>query len=85
MQNGYRGSARPASSGDVNQASNHVIQGWSSSSARASRDQARVQRHAIRRLRVDDLLGGAKEAILEHEGQDYRLRITSNHKLILTK
>jgi hemin uptake protein HemP len=39
----------------------------------------------IPRLRVTDLLGGAKEAILEHEGQLYRLRITSNRKLILTK
>lgn len=36
-------------------------------------------------LRVADLLGSAKEAILEHEGQFYRLRITSNRKLILTK
>ncbi|HZT49290.1 MAG TPA: hemin uptake protein HemP [Hyphomicrobiaceae bacterium] len=39
----------------------------------------------LRRWRVVELLGDAKEAILEHEGQDYRLRITSNRKLILTK
>ncbi|MDF3072960.1 MAG: Hemin uptake protein hemP [Alphaproteobacteria bacterium] len=37
------------------------------------------------RLRSTDLLGGAREAIIEH-GQDlYRLRLTSNGKLILTK
>lgn len=42
-------------------------------------------RPGIPRLRVTDLLGSAKEAILEHEGQLYRLRITSNRKLILTK
>jgi hemin uptake protein HemP len=37
------------------------------------------------RLRSSDLLGGAREAIIEH-GQDlYRLRLTSNGKLILTK
>jgi hemin uptake protein HemP len=30
-------------------------------------------------------LGGDREAILEHDGQDYRLRITANGKLILTK
>jgi hemin uptake protein HemP len=47
--------------------------------------QSGVQAPAIRRLRVVELLGEAKEAILEHEGQDYRLRITSNRKLILTK
>lgn len=39
----------------------------------------------LRRLKVSDLLAGGREAILEHEGQDYRLRITSNGKLILTK
>jgi hemin uptake protein HemP len=34
---------------------------------------------------VSDLLGEGREAILEHGGQEYRLRITSNGKLILTK
>jgi hemin uptake protein HemP len=38
-----------------------------------------------RRLKVSDLLAGAREAFLEHGGQDYRLRITANGKLILTK
>lgn len=38
-----------------------------------------------RRLKVSELLGGEREAILEHSGQDYRLRITANGKLILTK
>ncbi len=38
-----------------------------------------------RRLKVSELLEGEREAILEHGGQDYRLRITGNGKLILTK
>jgi len=38
-----------------------------------------------RRLKVSELLEGGREAILEHEGQDYRLRITASGKLILTK
>ncbi len=38
-----------------------------------------------RRLKVSDLLAGEREAILEHSGQDYRLRITASGKLILTK
>jgi hemin uptake protein HemP len=38
-----------------------------------------------RRLKVSELLGGGREAILEHDGQEYRLRITANGKLILTK
>ncbi len=37
------------------------------------------------RVLVSDILQGGREAILEHDGQDYRLRITANGKLILTK
>jgi hemin uptake protein HemP len=39
----------------------------------------------LRRLKVTELLAGEREAILEHSGQDYRLRITASGKLILTK
>jgi hemin uptake protein HemP len=38
-----------------------------------------------RRVKVSDLLGHDREVILEHAGQDYRLRVTSKGKLILTK
>jgi len=38
-----------------------------------------------RHVKVSELLAGEREAILEHDGQDYRLRITANGKLILTK
>lgn len=38
-----------------------------------------------RRIKVSELLAGQREAILEHSGQDYRLRITASGKLILTK
>ena len=42
-------------------------------------------RQALPRLRSSELLSGSREAIIEH-GQDlYRLRLTSNGKLILTK
>lgn len=37
------------------------------------------------RYRVDELLKGSREAVLVHRGQEYRLRITSTGKLILTK
>jgi hemin uptake protein HemP len=36
-------------------------------------------------LDVRDLLGGAKEVIILHAGERYRLRVTANDKLILTK
>ena len=39
----------------------------------------------LRRLKVSELLAGEREIILEHNGQEYRLRITANGKLILTK
>ncbi len=37
------------------------------------------------RVSVAELLQGGREAILVHDGSDYRLRITANGKLILTK
>lgn len=38
-----------------------------------------------RRLKLTDLLGSGREAVIEHDGHDYHLRITSKGKLILTK
>lgn len=34
---------------------------------------------------IEHLVGGGREAFIRHEGQTYRLRITANRKLILTK
>lgn len=39
----------------------------------------------VPRFLVTDLIRGGREVILVHDGQEYRLRITSNGKLILTK
>jgi hemin uptake protein HemP len=39
----------------------------------------------VKRIAVSDLLGGGREAVLLHDGDEYRLRLTSNGKLILTK
>ncbi len=38
-----------------------------------------------RRIAIRELLGEGREAVLLHEGTEYRLRLTSNGKLILTK
>lgn len=43
------------------------------------------QRKMRRRVRVADLLQDADELIIEHGQEEYRLRLTSNSKLILTK
>lgn len=39
----------------------------------------------IRRLDSGTLLKGAREIIIVHRGQEYRLRVTRAEKLILTK
>jgi hemin uptake protein HemP len=39
----------------------------------------------VRRIKLSDLLAGGREAVLLHDGAEYRLRLTSNGKLILTK
>jgi hemin uptake protein HemP len=36
-------------------------------------------------VNVRDLLGAAREVILVHQGEHYRLRVTAKDKLILTK
>jgi hemin uptake protein HemP len=37
------------------------------------------------RIEIGALLGEKREAILMHNGEAYRLRVTANNKLILTK
>lgn len=40
---------------------------------------------ARRRLSSSELFGETRELVIEHAGEEYRLRITSQGKLILTK
>lgn len=39
----------------------------------------------VRRLAATDIFADAEEVIIDYAGQSYRLRITRNGKLILTK
>lgn len=39
----------------------------------------------VKRIAISEILDGAREAVLLHDGTEYRLRLTSNGKLILTK
>ena len=48
-------------------------------------DNARPATAARRRLSSAELLGQAREVIIEHADGEYRLRLTSQGKLILTK
>ncbi|MGH8681200.1 MAG: hemin uptake protein HemP [Burkholderiales bacterium] len=36
------------------------------------------------RIRSEELLRGSHELVIEHQGREYRLRLTQNGKLILT-
>jgi hemin uptake protein HemP len=53
--------------------------------AAAAREPRRLAVQPVPRIAVEALLAGGKEAILLHDGTEYRLRLTSNGKLILTK
>lgn len=48
-------------------------------------EPVRVSASASRRVPVSDILGEEREVLLIHNGEAYRLRITANNKLILTK
>lgn len=37
------------------------------------------------RISIETILRGKQEVIIEHRDEEYRLRITSNGKLLLTK
>lgn len=52
--------------------------------ALAARRSARPPMPA-RRMPSQRLLEGARELVIEHQGQEYHLRLTRNDKLILTK
>jgi hemin uptake protein HemP len=49
----------------------------------ANSPQEAHQRHAA--IRSETLFGPRRELLIEHAGSIYRLRITQNNKLILTK
>lgn len=53
-----------------------------------SGDAAQAERAPVRAslvLNSNDLLQGRNEVMIRHDGQDYRLRVTRQNKLILTK
>ncbi len=47
--------------------------------------QGSMSNRTVRSIPVQDLLQGRKEVIIKHGQEEYRLRMTSNAKLILTK
>jgi hemin uptake protein HemP len=51
----------------------------------AEQKRAGAEPGAPARVPIDAILKGAKEIIIVHNGDDYRLRVTARGKLILTK
>ena len=47
--------------------------------------QATSSGHRTPTIDIRDLIDGGREAIIVHAGEAYRLRVTANNKLILTK
>ncbi len=52
---------------------------------KVSRPDVSARAEALPRLDARRLFAASREVIIEHEGADYRLRLTANGKLILTK
>ena len=59
-------------------------QHWSSAQDKDERG-VRAQTESLRRVPLSRILGADREIVIEFNGADYRLRITRNQKLILTK
>ncbi len=53
--------------------------------APGSRREAPERPEPKRRVNSAELFAGGREVIIEHNGEEYRLRITRQWKLILTK
>ncbi len=53
--------------------------------AATANSQGLISKPGINRVSIDTLLKGAHEMVIVHAGDEYRLRITSKGKLILTK
>ncbi|MGA0598847.1 hemin uptake protein HemP [Enterovirga sp. CN4-39] len=51
----------------------------------SSPERPRPQHGEPRAVQASQLLGGAREIIILHRGERYRLRLTQHDKLILTK
>ena len=49
------------------------------------RKAGRIDPAARKVVSSEQLMGGAREVAIRHEGQEYRLQVTRNGKLILTK
>lgn len=45
----------------------------------------RADSKSTKRIQIDELLAGAQEIVIVHQGKEYTLRITARGRLILTR
>ena len=50
-----------------------------------AKSESETDQIKLLRLNSSDLMKGSKEIVIEHDGKDYRLRVTALGKLILTR
>lgn len=48
-------------------------------------EEKNIQATVVRVIASEELFVGARELVIKHAGEDYRLRLTNRGKLILTK
>jgi hemin uptake protein HemP len=54
--------------------------------AGSRKQEAREDANPARKvLQSEELMGGAREVVIRHHGEEYRLQVTRNGKLILIK
>lgn len=51
----------------------------------ADKSESETDPEKLLRVNSSELMRGSKEIVIEHDGKDYRLRVTSLGKLILTR
>jgi len=62
-----------------------TLPGVAEHAAPAPREANAMPGRSLQRVDSHRLLGGQRELVIEHAGQEYHLRLTRNDKLILTK
>jgi hemin uptake protein HemP len=71
-------SSSPAAQVEVRSLRDHLL-------PRNAQRPTAAARQPVQTVNLQSILKGAREAIIDFEGSAYRLRITRNHRLILTK
>lgn len=75
---GSAGHSAPTATAEVRSLRDHLL-------PRNSQRPAAPSRQPVQTVNLQSILKGAREAIIDFDGAAYRLRITRNHRLILTK